>query len=79
MKKKDYFCIEYNSHKKNKVYDYEKNDVLSLDADMWSNDGISPEPCTDKVCGFKQKIWICPVTLFVLGNYPAYIYLKKTV
>ena len=49
MKKKDYFCIEYNSHKKNKVYDYEKNDVLSLDADMWSNDGISPEPRTDKI------------------------------
>ncbi len=29
--------------------------------------------------GFTKKIWICPVTLFVLGNYPAYIYLKKTV
>ena len=49
MKKKDYFCIEDNSHKKNKVYDYEKNDVLSNVAGMRSNDGISPEPCTDKV------------------------------
>ena len=28
--------------------------------------------------GFTKNIWICPVTLFVLGNYPAYIYLKKT-
>ena len=28
--------------------------------------------------GFTRKIWICPVTLFVLGKYPAYIYLKKT-
>ena len=27
--------------------------------------------------GFKKKIWLCPVTLFVLGTYPAYIYLKK--
>ena len=27
--------------------------------------------------GFTKKIWLCPVTLFVLGNYPAYIYLKK--
>jgi len=27
--------------------------------------------------GFTQNIWICPVTLFVLGYYPAYIYLKK--
>lgn len=27
--------------------------------------------------GFKKKIWLCPVTLFVLGKYPAYIYLKK--
>ena len=29
--------------------------------------------------GFKKKIWLCPVTLFVLGTYPAYIYLKKNV
>ena len=27
--------------------------------------------------GFNRKIWLCPVTLFVLGRYPAYIYLKK--
>ena len=30
------------------------------------------------IAGFSKNIWICPVTLFVLGNYPAYIYLKKT-
>ena len=29
--------------------------------------------------GFTRKIWLCPVTLFVLGTYPAYIYLKKNV
>lgn len=27
--------------------------------------------------GFTSKIWICPVTLFVLGEYPKYIYIKK--
>lgn len=27
--------------------------------------------------GFKGTIWICPVTLFVLGEYPKYIYIKK--
>ena len=27
--------------------------------------------------GFNHKIWLCPVTLFVLGTYPAYIYVKK--
>ena len=27
--------------------------------------------------GFTKRIWLCPVTLFVLGKYPAYIYLKK--
>ena len=31
------------------------------------------------IYGFTKNIWICPVTLFVLGNYPAYIYLKKNV
>ena len=31
------------------------------------------------IAGFTKKIWLCPVTLFVLGNYPAYIYLKKDV
>ena len=28
--------------------------------------------------GFTRDIWICPVTLFVLGEYPKYIYMKKT-
>lgn len=27
--------------------------------------------------GFEQCIWLCPVTLFVLGEYPQYMYIKK--
>ena len=27
--------------------------------------------------GFERDIWLCPVTLFVLGRYPKYIYVKK--
>lgn len=27
--------------------------------------------------GFTRNIWICPVTLFVLGEYPKFIYVKK--
>ena len=27
--------------------------------------------------GFNRDIWLCPVTLFVLGEYPKYLYLKK--
>lgn len=26
--------------------------------------------------GFNRQIWICPVTLFVLGEYPKYIYIR---
>ena len=26
---------------------------------------------------FRRHIWLCPVTLFVLGKYPKYIYIKK--
>ena len=26
---------------------------------------------------FQRDIWLCPVTLFVLGQYPKYIYIKK--
>lgn len=26
---------------------------------------------------FQRSIWICPITLFVLGRYPKYIYVKK--
>ena len=29
--------------------------------------------------GFEREIWLCPVTLFVLGRYPKYIYVKKSV
>lgn len=27
--------------------------------------------------GFDRDIWLCPVTLFVLGRYPKYLYIKK--
>lgn len=27
--------------------------------------------------GFDREIWLCPVTLFVLGRYPKYMYIKK--
>ena len=27
--------------------------------------------------GFEREIWICPVTLCVLGYYPKYLYVKK--
>lgn len=26
---------------------------------------------------FTREIWICPVTLTVLGHYPKFIYVKK--
>ena len=29
--------------------------------------------------GFNRDIWLCPVTLFVLGEYPKYMYIKKAV
>ncbi len=29
------------------------------------------------LAGFTRDIWICPVTLCVLGHYPKFIYLKK--
>ena len=30
------------------------------------------------VAGMKlSRIWLCPVTLFVLGRYPAYIYFRR--
>ena len=28
--------------------------------------------------GFEREIWLCPVTLFVLGRYPKYMYIKKS-
>lgn len=27
--------------------------------------------------GFNRDIWLCPVTLFVLGRYPKFMYVKK--
>ena len=27
--------------------------------------------------GFTKEIWICPVTLTVIGHYPQYIYIKQ--
>ena len=28
--------------------------------------------------GFERDIWLCPVTLFVLGRYPKYLYIKNS-
>lgn len=30
------------------------------------------------VRGFDRTVWICPVTLFVLGEYPKFIYIRQT-
>ena len=27
--------------------------------------------------GFERDIWLCPVTLFVLGKYPKFMYIRK--
>lgn len=27
--------------------------------------------------GINRKLWICPVTLYVMGEYPEYLYIKK--
>ena len=27
--------------------------------------------------GFEREIWLCPVTLCVLGRYPKYLYIRK--
>ena len=32
----------------------------------------------NKLDGFCRDIWICPVTLTVLGTYPKYIYVRKS-
>jgi len=29
--------------------------------------------------GFERNIWLCPVTLFVLGEYPQFIYIKQDI
>jgi len=54
------------------------------------HEGYAELECTDssltggahyKVNGipdFQRNIWLCPVTLFVLGRYPRYIYFKQT-
>ena len=33
----------------------------------------------NRLDGFTREIWICPVTLCVLGHYPKYIYVKQIV
>lgn len=32
---------------------------------------------TSGFADFSKTVWICPVTLFVLGRYPKYIYVRK--
>ena len=41
---------------------------------LWGRNYVHVDPNNeDKI----TRIWICPVTLFVLGRYPKYIYIQK--
>lgn len=44
----------------------------------WSITGGSVYEVTN-LRDFKRDIWLCPVTLFVLGKYPKYLYVKRNV
>lgn len=63
-----------------------KKKRLSLleDYDEWEGEDLSGFELRDRLIwgrtyknGNGEKFWICPVTLFVLGRYPNYIYIKK--
>ena len=41
-------------------------------SNLFSGANYDATDCED----FQRSIWICPITLFVLGRYPKYIYVK---
>lgn len=47
--------------------------ILTLDASRLTNGAFYTPHCGGE---FTEQIWICPVTLFVLGRYPDKIYVR---
>lgn len=61
-----------------------KKSELLDEYDEWEGEDLSSFDYRDRLFWGRtyrnekrEKFWICPVTLFVLGRYPNYIYIKK--
>lgn len=52
-----------------------KDDKKLKDKLIWGRNYTHVDPNDENKT---TRMWICPVTLFVLGRYPKYIYIRKT-
>ena len=59
------------------ILDYIDNDNGYIILDRFRKSLAGGASYTVSNAGFKEPIWICPVTLCVLGRYPKTIYFKR--
>jgi hypothetical protein len=69
-------------HSCNPEFDTYKGEDLIKNAKFWDRlqlgRGYTGTNVTKENAIETKTFWICPVTLFVLGRYPNYIYVRKT-
>ena len=83
----DVLCELFSNGKNETTVDIiaSKKKEYHPDYEEWSGDDLLGESSIDKFfwgrtytsTSGKENFWICPVTLFVLGRYPNYLYIKN--
>ncbi len=60
------------------IQSYDINERFQLRRTEWGlTEGATYQVNLNQFKRFGAFIWLCPVTLFVLGEYPEYMYIKK--
>ena len=60
------------------IQSYDLNERFQLKRTEWGlTEGATYQVNLNQFKKFGAFIWLCPVTLFVLGEYPEYLYIKK--
>jgi hypothetical protein len=60
------------------IQSHDLNERFQLKRTEWGlTEGATYQVYLNQFKKFGAFIWLCPVTLFVLGEYPEYLYVKK--
>lgn len=68
--------VEVEVVKSNEMLDEMENDKRFFRCDQTEQSLVGGATYDVNLEGFDRTMWLCPVTLFVLGEYPKYLYIK---
>lgn len=70
--------VEVQVVKSNKVDEEMERDGRFFRCDQTEQSLLGGATYEVNLDGFARTMWLCPVTLFVMGEYPKHLYIRKT-